>query len=27
VEGTLRAAFTIGANTGTVLVEERRYTP
>lgn len=27
VEGTLRTAFTIGSQSATVLVEERRYTP
>jgi len=27
VEGTLRSAFTIGTQSATVLVEERRYTP
>jgi len=27
VEGTLRSAFTIGNQSATVLVEERRYTP
>jgi len=27
VEGTLRSAFTIGSQSATVLVEQRRYTP